>query len=100
MYNRYTDSYEDFDNTNGDSYWDIGCSGFFMKEIELPREGSNKLRIVAYNKNDSELGWGTNLQVNNFAITLLDLRLKDALKYGLFRFTDFFNQMFDRGWMR
>jgi len=93
-YNKNTDSYEEYENTDGDSCWSIGSSGVFMKEIQLPKEGANLIRIVAYNKYADTLKINENLQVSNFTITLLNKSVKDAIKNGFFRITDILNEYY------
>ncbi len=98
IYDEETGKYVDFKNNDGTSYWDIGVAGIFMKEVILPDKGANMVRIVAYNKNNAEkkeeLTPGTDLQLNNYTITVLDKGLKDSIKNGLFRVTDMFNTIF------
>ena len=89
IYNLYTGVYETYSNPkyitngnpNGYCIWDIGNSKMFMKEIQLPNEGANLVRIVAYNKNIpvERLEWGKNLQVSNFTVTFLDSEIRDAI---------------------
>jgi hypothetical protein len=62
----------EFKNTNGESSWDIGASGTFIKEVIFPAEGINSIRIAAYKKSEVEnLEAGKNLQINDFKITVL-----------------------------
>lgn len=93
-----TDEYKEFKNNETESYWDIGVSGIFMKEVILPEEGANTVRIVAYNKNNEDnkenLTLDEDLQVNSYTITVLDKEIKDSIKKGFFRITDMLNKLF------
>ncbi|HOA98275.1 MAG TPA: hypothetical protein PKK29_10940, partial [Acetivibrio saccincola] len=77
MYSEESGTFEPFKNTEGESSWNIGISGFFIKEIELPNVGANRIRIAAY-KNGGELVLGENAQVNTFTVTLLDSEVKNS----------------------
>ncbi|TYQ14714.1 UNVERIFIED_CONTAM: hypothetical protein Cloal_1079 [Acetivibrio alkalicellulosi] len=103
MYDEKTEKYEPFENTDGESSWQIGLSGFFFKEIELPDVGANRIRIVAYKNDEIEKAkdeslkgvvLGENAQVNTFTVTLLDKGVKDAMRGGFFRINDMLNRMF------
>jgi hypothetical protein len=97
MYNESTEKFEPFKNIDGEDTWQIGVSGFFMKEIKLPRNGANKIRIVAYKDSDEKeniLKPGENLQVNTFTVTLLEKSVKDSIKNGFLRITDILNILF------
>lgn len=92
--NKTTKYFEPFANTNGETYWDIGSSGFFMKEVVLPAEGANEIRIVAYKKYDYELVAGTNLQINDFTITVLNRNIRQMIENGIFKINEFLRGMF------
>ncbi|WP_265447588.1 hypothetical protein [Acetivibrio straminisolvens] len=98
MYNEKTEQFEPYMNLDGEDTWTIGASGFFMKEIELPKKGANKVRIVAYQgtakMDEAELVLGENLQVNTFTVTLLDRSIRDAIKNGFLRITDMLDNLF------
>ncbi|MFZ5989347.1 MAG: hypothetical protein ACOYWZ_19810 [Bacillota bacterium] len=95
MYNDKTGNFEPFKNTDEEDTWKIGASGFFMKEIELPNNGANRIRIAAYKDGDKKnLIPGENLQVNTFTVTLLDKGIKDSIKNGFFRITDMLTKLF------
>ncbi|GAE88933.1 hypothetical protein [Acetivibrio straminisolvens] len=98
MYNEKTEQFEPYMNLDGEDTWTIGASGFFMKEIELPKKGANKVRIVAYQgtakMDKAELVLGENLQVNTFTVTLLDRSIRDAIKNGFLRITDMLDNLF------
>lgn len=97
-----TDKYKEFNfseiSKNGENYWDIGESGIFMKEIILPEIGANTIRILAYNKNDEDnkenLKPGETIQINSYTITVLNKKIKDTIKNGVFRITDMLNKLF------
>lgn len=99
-----TDKFKEFNlnetskNGENENYWDIGESGIFMKEIILPELGANTIRIVAYNKNDEivkeELKPGESIQINSYTITVLNKKIKDSIKNGVFRITDMLNKLF------
>ncbi|NMB33302.1 MAG: hypothetical protein GX992_03555 [Clostridium sp.] len=103
MYNEWTGKFEPFCNIDGEDTWKIGASGFFMKEIRLPKAGANKIRLVAYADTPEKLGvytaneelvLGTNLQVNTFTVTLLKKSIQDSIKNGFFRISDMLNRLF------
>lgn len=80
--------WEEFKNTDGESSWDIGASGIFMKEVVFPNEGINSIRVAAYKKSEiKDLKAGENLQINDFKITVLPegfwstIRSINVLKY-------------------
>ncbi|MDQ2087499.1 hypothetical protein RBH29_13790 [Herbivorax sp. ANBcel31] len=96
MYNEESDSFEPFENIEGESSWEIGISGFFVKEIELPNVGANKMRIVAFRKDneEEELILGENLQINTFTVTLLDDEVKDSMRKGFFNINQMLMKIF------
>lgn len=95
IYNESTGKYELFKNTEGKSSWRIGQSGFFVKEVELPQFGPNRIRLAAYTSEDeNRLVLGENLQISNFTVTLLDGGIRQTLKSSFFRLTDMLNQLF------
>ncbi|AUG59082.1 MAG TPA: hypothetical protein DCE02_01795 [Ruminiclostridium sp.] len=93
MYSEESGTFEPFKNTEGESSWNIGISGFFIKEIELPNVGANRIRIAAY-KNGGELVLGENAQVNTFTVTLLDSEVKNSLKRGFFNINQMLMKIF------
>jgi hypothetical protein len=94
LLNKTSDKYELFENDEGESSWIIGTSGVFMKEVELPVEGSYAIRIVAFNKFDeNNLVLGKTLQVSDFNISLLNKNIKDKIKSKMSRFIDFTNML-------
>lgn len=96
IYDDEAGTYKDFENTDGTSYWDIGVSGIFMKEVILPTTGANNIRILAYEKKNEQkidkLTPDKDLQINSFTVTLLNKNIKDTIKGGFFKITDFFNK--------
>lgn len=98
MYNEETEVFEPFMNLDGEDTWVIGASGFFMKEIELPKNGANRIRIAAYQgsngEKEIELVPEENLQVNTFTVTLLDKSIRDSIKNGFLRITDMLDNLF------
>ncbi|HHV30649.1 hypothetical protein [Acetivibrio mesophilus] len=98
MYNEETEEFEPFMNLDGEDTWVIGASGFFMKEIELPKKGANRIRIAAYQGSEkmdkAELVLGENLQVNTFTVTLLDKSIRNSIKNGFLRITDMLDNLF------
>ena len=73
-----TNTFIPYKNTDGEYSWDIGKSGIFIKEVILPKEGINEIRIVVFNKSEAEkIELNVNLQVNDFSINLLDDSIKD-----------------------
>lgn len=59
-------------NSRGETYWDVGKSGVFIKEVVLPKKGVNIVRVCAYDKRqEHNLEVGRNLQVNEFSIISL-----------------------------
>ncbi len=95
IYDEQSDSYVDYKNTDGASSWELGKYGIFIKEILLPDEGENKIRIVAYRKSQSDnLVLGKNLQVNNFTITVLNEDIKEKIKNGIQKITDILKGIF------
>lgn len=74
----------EFKNTDGESSWDIGASGIFMKEVVFPGEGINSIRIAAYKKSElSKLKAGENLQINDFKITVLPEGFWSSIRNGI-----------------
>lgn len=87
-FNKDTNKYEPFANVDGETFWRIGASGIFMKEVVL-QDGPNQIRIVAYKESDEgNLKAGTTLQVNNFTITVLKESLKDKINNVFLRIGD------------
>ena len=81
MYNSISGVYESYSNTDGENAWDIGSSGKFFKEVNFSSEGTYKIRIAAYKKSESDnLQAGTNLQISDYTIKVLNENMKDAIK--------------------
>lgn len=73
-------------NSKGETYWDVGKSGVFVKEAMLPQKGVNIVRVCAYDKRqEHNLELGKNLQVNEFSIISLNGRMRDTSRSRLFR---------------
>lgn len=85
-----------FENSDGESSWEIGDSGMFMKEVMLPNLNANQIRIVAYQKeNVDNATLGENLQLNDFTITVIKEEVKDKIKNGDLCLTDLLNKVFN-----
>lgn len=65
--------------------WDIGVSGIFMKEVDLPYKGPNKLRLVAYSRDNPD-----NMQITDFSIVVGEKGIKDKIKDGIYEIAEFF----------
>lgn len=88
--NESTGKYEAFKDVDGESGWDVN-SALFTKEVSLPNEGANKIRFAAFKKDEAaKLKPGTNLQVNNFTITVLNKSFIEKIKDNLFSLPDVF----------
>lgn len=94
MYDEEAESFMSFENTEGENSWGIGYSGFFIKEIELPNIGANRMRIAAFKSEDKELALGTNAQVNTFTVTLLDNEVKNSMRNGFFNINQMLMRIF------
>lgn len=88
MFNEASDKYEAFKNTDSESEWTIGGSGFFTKEVLLPK-GANQVRIVAHKKSELD-----KLQLNNFTITVLDKEGIREVISGVKKVTDILRDKF------
>ncbi len=87
--------YIPFPNTDGEAGWDVGESGIFMKEVQLPDLGANKVRIAAYKKSEvSSLELDKNLQINDYTITVLKESVKETIKNGIVSVTDLVKEFF------
>lgn len=87
--------YEAFENTDGESSWDIGESGVFMKEVVLPNLDANQIRIAAYKKAEIDNAkLNENLQIRDFTITVLKEEVKDKIKNGFVSVTDILKDIF------
>lgn len=72
-------------NSRGETYWDVGKSGVFVKEAVLPQKGVNIVRVCAYDKRqEHNLEIGRNLQVNEFSIISLNRSMQDKSRGNLF----------------
>lgn len=72
-------------NSRGETYWDVGKSGVFIKEAVLPKKGVNIVRVCAYDKRqEHNLEVGRNLQVNEFSIISLNRGMRDTSRSKLF----------------
>ncbi|NLI57121.1 MAG: hypothetical protein GX387_01115 [Clostridium sp.] len=94
MYNEESETFEPFENTEGECSWNIGLSGFFIKEIQLPNVGANRIRIAAFKNSGEELVLGENAQVNTFTVTLLDSEVKNSMKRGFFNINQMLMKIF------
>lgn len=75
-------------NSRGETYWDVGKSGVFIKEAVLPQKGVNIVRVCAYDKRqEHNLEVGRNLQVNEFSIISLSRSMRDTTRSKLFGVT-------------
>lgn len=88
-YNEETKVYEAFKNTDDESSWDVAEGSAFSKEILLSR-GVNKIKIVAYNKENGSLVKKDEIQVNSFTILLLDKSIKEIIRNTINTITDLF----------
>lgn len=96
IYNGGTGKYEAFKDVDGESGWDVS-SELFTKEVSLPNEGANKIRFAAFKKDEAgKLKTGTNLQVNNFTLTVLNKSFIQKIKDNLFSLPDIFNGILNR----
>ncbi|MCX8130856.1 MAG: hypothetical protein N3I35_12230 [Clostridia bacterium] len=69
---------------DGKSYWDIGESGFFAKEIDL-KEGNNKIMLVAYKISDDKKNTDSrNEQRSIFEIKRDKRNLLESIKDKIF----------------
>ncbi|MBP5427225.1 MAG: hypothetical protein J6Y29_04980 [Clostridiales bacterium] len=85
IWNENTGTYKALKNSQGETYWDIGRSGVFVKEAMLPKKGVNIVRVCAYDKRqEHKLEVGRNLQVNEFSIIFLNKKVKDRGQRGMF----------------
>lgn len=83
-YDKDKDEYVSLTNAEDESYWDIGISGIFLKEVRLPNRGANRIRIVVYRKSEvDKLEAEKNMQISDFTVTLLDESIKDIIKNGI-----------------
>ena len=73
-------------NTDGQTYWTIGSSGMFAKEVTLPNTGANKIQIAAY-----AAGNPFEKQYQSFTINLLNPGLKEMIMNSYLKFTDVFS---------
>ncbi|MDP4180641.1 MAG: hypothetical protein Q8942_06085 [Bacillota bacterium] len=98
IYDKETKGYIDFTDTEGESSWELGKYGVLIKEIDLPQDGLNKLRIVAYHsaelKKLKASERNKNIQISDFSITVLKEDIKDKIKNGISKITDFFKGIF------
>lgn len=95
IYDEKSKSYIGFENTDGESTWGLGKYGFFIKEVQLPEEGVNKIRIVAYKgSQEKNLVIGKNLQISDFNITVLSEDVKERLKNGIQKLADLVKNVF------
>jgi uncharacterized protein YxeA len=95
IYDEKSESYVDYKNTDGESTWGLGKYGFFIKEVLLPSEGVNKIRIVAYKESqEKNLIIGKNMQISNFNITVLNEDIKERLKNGIQKLADLVKNVF------
>lgn len=94
MYSEENQNFELFENTEGESSWEIGFSGFFVKEIELPNIGANRIRIAAFKSDGEELILGENAQLNTFTVTLLDNEVKNSMRNGFININQMLMRIF------
>lgn len=85
--NEKTGEYEAFENTDGESSWEIGSFGMFAKEIVLTK-GFNKIKMVAYRTSQEKGLKIEDVQVKYFTISLLDenifKKVFDFINYNIF----------------
>ena len=84
---RYNDEKKQYDRIVIDekSYWDIGQSGFFAKEIDL-KEGDNKIMLVAYKLSDYN-----DQQRSIFEIKRVDKGFLDKIKDSILNIKSLFS---------
>lgn len=83
--------YVPYETTDGISSWEIGASGMFMKEVDLPNKGANNIMVVAYQKDDR-----SKEQITKFTITVLEENLKDVIKKGYNNIQEILNNLFEQ----
>lgn len=81
-YDADKDAYVLFENSDGESSWNIGSYGKFAKGIQLSK-GTNKFKIVAVVVSDSEKLSKDDIQVFKFTITYFEKSLADRLLKGI-----------------
>lgn len=88
VYDEQAEKYVECKDIDDLSSWDMPVRSTFRREVQL-KEGTNKIRIVSYVKSDiKELKAGTNLQVNNFSITVLKENSKGNRNRGFINYID------------
>jgi len=96
-YDEETGTYIDFPDSEGDTRWELGRFGVLIKEIEFPKDGINKIRIVAYKKSTSKvktLVRGENLQITDYTVIVKKDDITEKIKSGIQKITDFFKGIF------
>ncbi len=86
LFDRNLGYYVPYQNTDGESYWSIGSSGMFAKEVSLPNLGANKIQVTAYSSSNPY-----EKQYESFTINLLNNGIKDRIVNGSFNFSEVFN---------
>lgn len=95
FYNKTRDEYVVLKDKDGDDVvWDVGKTGVFTKEINLPAMGKNDMKIFAYDNSDRVFKKTNNYQESYFTITVVDGGLKEFIKDGYIRITDIFKNFF------
>jgi hypothetical protein len=88
-YDKNSEKYIDFKNVDSESSWVIGSSGVFMKEINIPYMGANKIRMVCYKDGDE-----SKRQISNYTITVLKESFKSLIRKGFTNFSDAIKYIF------
>lgn len=93
IFNSETGTYEPLVTSDGVSSFEIGASGIFIKEADLPRFGENKILLVAYpkpekvakdtKKDEPEKEELKKEQRSILTVTVLKENWKDIIKNGI-----------------
>lgn len=91
VYDEQAEKYVECKDIDDLSFWDMPVRSTFKREIQL-KEGTNKIRVVSFVKSGiKDLKAGTNLQVNNFSITVLKENLREIRNRGFLNYIDLVN---------
>jgi hypothetical protein len=86
--------YEPASMARGQHTWEMTQPGVFAEQMVLRQSGVNNIRIAAYDIHETDFVPGKNLQISNYAITLMEKKEDGNMGTGFGRISRMLSQIF------
>jgi hypothetical protein len=94
VFNPNSGLYEPASMLKGVHTWEMSQPGVFAEQMYLEKSGVNNIRIAAYDLEGTDFIPGKNLQISNYAITLMGRNEEGHLGTGFGRISRMLSQIF------